>query len=119
MPIEQVKVPRAGESISEATLNRWLKPDGSYVKEDEPIAELGTDKATQELPAPTSGVLKHKAKEGDTVAVDSVIAEIDTEAKAPANGKKSAEAKPAAQEKLPAETKPPAEAKLPAETKPQ
>src|SRR5262249_6432122 len=46
MAVEQVKVPRAGESISEVTLNRWLKPDGSYVKVDEPVVELGTDKAT-------------------------------------------------------------------------
>src|SRR5205823_13088649 len=52
MPVEQVRVPRAGESISEATLNRWLKPDGSYVKVDEPLYELGTDKATQEVAAP-------------------------------------------------------------------
>ena len=84
MPIEQVKVPRAGESISEATLNRWLKPDGAVVKVDEPIVELGTDKASQELAAPVAGRLKHRAKEGDTVAVDAVIGEIDTDAKAPA-----------------------------------
>src|SRR5438067_4565465 len=97
MPIEQVKVPRAGESISEATLNRWLKPDGALVQVDDPLFELGTDKATQEVAAPVAGRLKHRAKEGDTVAVDAVVAEIDTDAKAPA---KAAEP----------EKKPPAEA---------
>ena len=84
MSIEQVKVPRAGESITEATVNRWLKPDGTYVNVDDPLVELGTDKATQEVAAAVAGVLKHRAKEGATVAVDAVIAEIDTDAKAPA-----------------------------------
>src|SRR5262245_27177273 len=84
MPVEQLRVPRAGESISEATLNRWLKPDGAFVNVDEPVVELGTDKATQEVAASVAGRLRHRAKEGDTVAVDAVIAEIDTDAKAPA-----------------------------------
>jgi len=83
MPIEQVKVPRAGESITEATINRWLQPDGAFVGADDPIVELGTDKATMEVAAPAAGVLKQRAKEGDTVAVAAVIAEIDTDAKAP------------------------------------
>jgi 2-oxoglutarate dehydrogenase E2 component (dihydrolipoamide succinyltransferase) len=84
MTVEPIKVPRAGESITEVTVNRWLKPDGAFVKADDPLVELGTDKATQELAAPAAGVLRHRAKEGDTVAVDAVIAEIDTSAKAPA-----------------------------------
>jgi 2-oxoglutarate dehydrogenase E2 component (dihydrolipoamide succinyltransferase) len=83
MPIEQVQVPQAGESIAEATLNRWFKPDGAFVKADEPIFEMGTDKASQEIVAPAAGVLKHLAKEGDTVAVGAVVAQIDTDAKAP------------------------------------
>src|SRR4051795_12290770 len=84
MPVEQVRVPRAGESISEATLNRWLKPDGAVVAVDDPLFELGTDKATQEIAAPVAGRLKHRAQEGDTVAVDAVVAEIDTDVQAPA-----------------------------------
>ena len=83
MAIEQVKVPRAGESISEATLNRWLKPDGAYVQVDEPLFELGTDKATQEVGAPAAGVLKIMVAEGTTVPVEAVVAQIDTSAKAP------------------------------------
>jgi 2-oxoglutarate dehydrogenase E2 component (dihydrolipoamide succinyltransferase) len=84
MPVEQVKVPRAGESISEVTINRWLKADGAYVKVDDPLVELGTDKATQELAAPVAGVLKTLVKEGEVVAVDALIAQINTDAKAPA-----------------------------------
>src|SRR4051794_3807457 len=85
MAIEQVKVPRPGESITEATINRWLKADGDYVKVDEPLYELGTDKATQEVAAPVAGALKILVKEGETVAVESVVAQIDTSAKAPAH----------------------------------
>ena len=55
MAVEQVKVPKAGESITEATLNRWLKPDGAFVKVDEPLFEMGTDKASQEVAAPVAG----------------------------------------------------------------
>ena len=66
MSVEQVKVPRAGESISEVTVNRWLKPDGAAVKVDDPLVELGTDKATQELPAPVGEILT------DSVAAVSV-----------------------------------------------
>ncbi|MBX9627134.1 MAG: 2-oxoglutarate dehydrogenase complex dihydrolipoyllysine-residue succinyltransferase [Gemmataceae bacterium] len=83
MAVEPVKVPRAGESIAEATVNRWLAADGAYVQVDQPLFELGTDKATQEVAAQVAGVLRHKAKEGDVVAVDAVVAEIDTDAKAP------------------------------------
>jgi 2-oxoglutarate dehydrogenase E2 component (dihydrolipoamide succinyltransferase) len=84
MSLEQVTVPQAGESITEGTLNRWLKADGAYVKADEPLYELGTDKATQEVAAPASGVLKIQVQEGQTVAVGAVVATIDTDAKAPA-----------------------------------
>src|SRR3954469_13605249 len=82
MPVEQVAVPKAGESITEATLNRWFKPDGSFVKADEPLFEMGTDKASQEVVAPVSGVVKHLVKEGDTVAIGAVVAKIDTDATA-------------------------------------
>jgi len=81
-PIELV-VPALGESISEVTLNRWLKPDGSWVHADEPVVELGTDKATQELPAPTAGKLNIRVGEGERVPVGTVIAVLDPEAAAP------------------------------------
>jgi len=77
-------VPALGESISEVTLNRWLKPDGAWVHADEPIVELGTDKATQELPAPVAGKLNIRVAEGERVPVGAVIAVLDPEAAAAA-----------------------------------
>ncbi|MBA4191432.1 MAG: dihydrolipoyllysine-residue succinyltransferase [Planctomycetaceae bacterium] len=96
MPLEDVVVPRAGESISEGTLNRWMKPDGAYVKVDEPLFELGTDKASQEIGATVAGVLKILVAEGQTVQVGGVVAKIDTDAKAPAGGPAPAKPTPAA-----------------------
>ena len=84
MAIEQVTVPKAGESITEATLNRWFVADGAFVKADVPLFEMGTDKASQEVVAPVAGVVKHLVKEGDTVAIGATVAQIDTDAKAPA-----------------------------------
>jgi len=78
MATVQVTVPRFGESLTEGRLSRWLKADGAIVKEDDALFELETDKATPEVPAPTAGKLKILVKEGTTVAVDSVVAEIDT-----------------------------------------
>ena len=77
-------MPKAGESITEATLNRWFAADGAYVKADEPLFEMGTDKASQEVVAPVAGVVKHLVKEGETVAIGARVAQIDTDAKAPA-----------------------------------
>ena len=73
----EIKVPSVGESITEGRIARWLKPDGSAVKRDEMVCELETDKATAEVPAPADGVLRHKAKEGDTVQIGAVIGGID------------------------------------------
>ncbi|HLV11835.1 MAG TPA: biotin/lipoyl-containing protein, partial [Trueperaceae bacterium] len=73
-----VKVPAAGESISEVVIGAWLKSVGDAVAADEPVVELETDKATLELPAPVAGVLTEQLfAEGDTVAVGDVIARID------------------------------------------
>ncbi len=83
MALEKVIVPPAGESITEATINRWFKPDGAYVEADEPLFEMGTDKATQEVAAPASGILQHLVKEGEIVDIGTVIAHIDTEGQKP------------------------------------
>ncbi|AWM41258.1 Dihydrolipoyllysine-residue succinyltransferase component of 2-oxoglutarate dehydrogenase complex [Gemmata obscuriglobus] len=96
MAIEQVVMPKGGESISEGTLNRWFKPDGAFVKADEPLFEMGTDKASQEVVAPAAGVVKHLVKEGETLPVGAAVAQIDTDAKAPAAGAAPAPAKPQA-----------------------
>jgi 2-oxoglutarate dehydrogenase E2 component (dihydrolipoamide succinyltransferase) len=77
---EKVKVPTVGESITEVTIATWLKKDGDQVAMDEVIAELESDKATFELPAPKAGVLKIVKQEGDTVPIGEVICEIDTDA---------------------------------------
>ena len=80
----QVKVPTVGESISEVTIANWTKKDGDYVKIDEVIAELESDKATFELPAPQAGVLKIVKQTGEVVPIGQVICEIDSAGQAPA-----------------------------------
>ncbi len=95
---EEVKMPQMGESIAEGTIVKWLKHVGDSVKRDEPLFEISTDKVDAEIPAPSSGVLSEiKVQEGETVAVNTVVAVI--------NG---AEAKPAAAEG-PKEAAPPRE----------
>ena len=71
-----VKVPRLAESISEATLVEWLKPDGAAVRADEPIATLETDKAAVEIVADSAGVLAHVKKPGDVVRVGDLLGRI-------------------------------------------
>jgi len=80
----EMKVPSPGESITEVEIATWLVKDGDYVKKDQAIAEVDSDKATLELPAEASGVITLKAKEGDSVAVGQVVCLIDTDAAAPA-----------------------------------
>src|SRR3954449_10319037 len=90
----EIKVPPVGESITEVTLSRWIKKDGDHVEMDEVIAELESDKATFELTAEKAGTLKTVAKEGDTLAIGAVVANIEEGAGAAAPAKESA---PAAQ----------------------
>jgi 2-oxoglutarate dehydrogenase E2 component (dihydrolipoamide succinyltransferase) len=81
--ILEMKVPSPGESISEVEIAQWLVKDGDYVKKDQTIAEVDSDKATLDLPAEQSGVITLKVNEGDAVDVGAVICLIDTSAKAP------------------------------------
>src|SRR5687767_4728338 len=90
MPID-IKVPSVGESVTEGRIARWLKPDGASVQRDESVCELETDKATAEVPAPAAGVLRHTAREGDTVSIGAVIGSID-----PAGATAPVPARPAA-----------------------
>ena len=83
--ILEMKVPSPGESITEVEIATWLVKDGDYVKKDQAIAEVDSDKATLELPAEASGVITLKAKEGDSVAVGQVVCLIDTDAAASAD----------------------------------
>ena len=93
-----IEVPAVGEAITEGRLSAWLKSDGDYVEEDEPLFELETDKASTEVPAPTSGVLRVKTPEGEMVSIGAVVGSIEP-GEAPANGKAEkepkSEAKPA------------------------
>ncbi len=90
-----IKVPPLGESITEATVSRWLKNEGDPVAVGETLVELDTDKITVEVPAMMAGVLTKRAHaEGDVVKVDDFLAEID-ESAAPAAGS----APPAPQQK--------------------
>src|SRR5215207_8282984 len=76
-------MPQMGESIAEGTMSRWLKKVGDAVKRDEAIFEISTDKVDAEIPSPTSGVLAEVlVTEGQTVAVQTVVARIETEASA-------------------------------------
>lgn len=72
-----VKVPAAGESVTEGRIARWMVADGSAVKLDQPIFEIETDKASAEVPAPAAGVLKIGVKEGEIVKVGATVATID------------------------------------------
>lgn len=73
----EIKVPPVGESITEVTLSRWIKKDGDAVAMDEAIAELESDKATFELTAEKAGTLKTIAKEGDVLAIGTVVCTIE------------------------------------------
>lgn len=86
----EVKVPAAGESVTEAIIGEWVKKDGDYVERDEVLVVLETDKASMDLVAEQPGKVSIKAQEGDTVEVGTVIAVIDTEAKAPQKSKDEA-----------------------------
>src|SRR5690606_19088304 len=75
--IKEMVVPTVGESITEVTLASWLKEDGDFVSLDEIIAEVDSDKATFELPAEAAGILRHVAKEGDTIEIGGLICRIE------------------------------------------
>ena len=70
----KILVPALGESITEATVSKWLKTKGDKVSSDEPLVELETDKVNVEVPAPSNGVLETiSAKEGETVNVGAIL----------------------------------------------
>ena len=80
----QVMMPQMGESIAEGTIVRWIKKVGDSVERDEPLFEISTDKVDAEIPSPAAGVLTDiRAKEGETVPVNTVVAVIDGEGKSP------------------------------------
>ena len=79
---EKIIVPTLGESVTEATVSKWLKNQGDKVSADEPIVELETDKVNVEVPAPSNGVLESiSVKEGQTVNVGTLLGMINGSAK--------------------------------------
>ncbi len=85
---EKILVPVLGESITEATVSKWLKNEGDAVEADEPIVELETDKVNLEVPSPISGTLeKINSKDGSVVAVGALLGSVS------ANGKVALETK--------------------------
>lgn len=108
----EIKVPTLGESVTTATVGKWLKQPGEAVKEDEPVVELETDKVSVEVPAPAAGRLEnHVVKEGDEVEVGAVLALLEAgvagKAAAPAAQAAPAQATPAP--KAEAQAAPPAQ----------
>ena len=71
---EKILVPELGESITEATLAKWLKNKGDTINADEPVVELETEKVNLEVPSPITGVVSEvNFKNGDTVEVGAVL----------------------------------------------
>jgi 2-oxoglutarate dehydrogenase E2 component (dihydrolipoamide succinyltransferase) len=88
---EKITVPTLGESVTEATVSKWLKSQGEEVSADEPVVELETDKVNVEVPSPTSGILGSiTVKEGETVNVGSLLGTIDGSSKKSGNTVKEA-----------------------------
>jgi len=85
MGLAQIKMPQLGESVTEGTVDKWLKREGDLVKRDEPLVEVVTDKVNAEIPSPFEGKLvKISVSEGETVRVGAVIAQIEVAGATPA-----------------------------------
>src|SRR5437588_21101 len=112
MGVSTIKMPQLGESVTEGTVDRWLKKEGEFVKKDEPLVEVVTDKVNAEIPSPFEGkLLKISVPEGTTVAIGIEIAQIETAggdgapaapAKEPAKPAAAAAPVPAAPQQAPA-----------------
>ncbi len=98
-----VTVPQLGESVTEGTISKWLVKEGDIVRKDQPIAEIATDKADSELPAPVAGrIAKLIGKEGDVVPVRTVICQIEEGVTEPAGATPAAAPAPATPKSVPA-----------------
>lgn len=83
--VVEMKIPAAAESVTEATIGTWLVEDGEFVEMDDPVCELESDKASMELPAEASGILRHAAEEGDVLEVGEVVCRIEVTEGVPAS----------------------------------
>ncbi|MBT5539997.1 MAG: dihydrolipoyllysine-residue succinyltransferase, partial [Alphaproteobacteria bacterium] len=90
----EIKVPALGESITEATVARWMKAEGDTVEEDEAVLELETDKVSVEVMAPQSGTLTNiLVQEGETVEIGSILGNVDRGKKSSSKQKKASQSK--------------------------
>ena len=80
---QQIKVPSAGESVTQATIGEWQKKDGDYVQQNDVLVVMETDKASMDLVAEHGGLLKIFKLDGEDVAIGEVIGELDISAKPP------------------------------------
>jgi 2-oxoisovalerate dehydrogenase E2 component (dihydrolipoyl transacylase) len=80
MGLTTLKMPQLGESVTEGTVERWLKAEGEMVRRDEPIVEVVTDKVNAEIPSPFEGrLVRINVAEGQTVAIGAALAELEVE----------------------------------------
>src|SRR4051812_856212 len=107
LTMTDVVMPKRGESIVEGTLTKWLKKPGERVERDEPLFEISTDKVDTEIPAPASGTLSDVlVEEGQTVAINTVVAHINEEGAAAAPAAPAQSAKVEEQPQTGAEPEP-------------
>jgi 2-oxoglutarate dehydrogenase E2 component (dihydrolipoamide succinyltransferase) len=90
----EIRVPEAGESITQVELARWLAADGEYIEKDQEIAEIDSDKATLTINADAAGLLKIIIDEGSTIEPGKIIGQIDTSVEKPEKVQAPAESKP-------------------------
>jgi 2-oxoisovalerate dehydrogenase E2 component (dihydrolipoyl transacylase) len=120
MGLAQIKMPQLGESVTEGTVDKWLKHEGDLVKRDEPLVEVVTDKVNAEIPSPFEGTLVSiTAHEGETVRVGAVIAQIEVPAGAAGATSRSTAAQVAPAAAAPGPTVAVAQAESPVEIGPE
>ncbi|TME02420.1 MAG: 2-oxo acid dehydrogenase subunit E2 [Chloroflexi bacterium] len=98
MGLTTLKMPQLGESVTEGTVDRWLKQEGELVRRDEPIVEIVTDKVNAEVPSPVEGrLVRIKVASGQTVPIGTALAELEVEgvAVAPETSPEAPAARPA------------------------
>lgn len=102
----EIKVPTVGESISEVTISNWLVKDGDYVKQDQVLCEMESDKATFELNAEKAGKITIVVQAGTDVPIGELVCKIDTDAEAPAAAAKAEAPKEEAKKEEPKKEEP-------------